>query len=117
MRLDAGQAMKRLRAFRDGSMADRRCRENMGRLRSVEGTERETAPGTRAEVYAACGRMSSRRVDGSLSQASRAAGATESKAAGEGEGSAGGGGDNAKSGRTIEHSEESYTSAYVSHSR
>jgi hypothetical protein len=45
----ARQAEKRVRAEWEGSMADRRCKENKGLFSRVEGTERETARARRAE--------------------------------------------------------------------
>jgi len=74
MREAERQAEKRERAVGEGSIAERRWRENKGRLRRVEGTERERAWGRRAEEWAACGRMSTMRAVGSSSQFGRASG-------------------------------------------
>lgn len=60
----------------DGSIADSFWREKAGRLRRVEGTQREMDLGMRAEKWAACGLMSTMRAAGSLSQEGRSAGAT-----------------------------------------
>jgi hypothetical protein len=62
------QAENLLRALAEGSMAQSFCKENKGRLRRVEGTQREMAWGMRAEVWAAWGRMSTMRAESSLSQ-------------------------------------------------
>lgn len=59
----------------DGSIADSCWSEKSGRLRRVDGTEREMARGIRAEEKAAWGRISTTRAVGSASQAWRAAGA------------------------------------------
>jgi hypothetical protein len=58
----------------DGSIADSRWSEKRGRLRRVDGTEREMARGIRADEKAAWGRMSTTRAAGSASQAGRSAG-------------------------------------------
>ena len=73
------QDEKRLIADGEESMAARRSSEKSGRLRRVEGTEREIARGTRAEEKAAGGRMSTMRAAWSLSQGSRSSGATTRK--------------------------------------
>lgn len=61
------QAENLVRALAEGSIAHSFCKENKGRLRRVEGTQREMAWGMRAEECAAWGRMSTMRAEGSWS--------------------------------------------------
>ena len=65
----------------DGSISESRWSEKRGRLRRVDGTEREMALGIRAEEKAAWGRMSTTRASGLASQAGRSAGAMAGKGA------------------------------------
>lgn len=90
MRDADGQQEKAERAEEDGSMGARRARENMGRLRRVEGTDKERAPGRRALAYALCGRMSRMRTWGSERRMGRSAGERAGKASGDMEDDVGG---------------------------
>lgn len=77
MRDAAGQVENRERAEEDGSICASLEREKRGRLRRVDGTERERARLMRAKTWAAWGRMSRMRVDVSEWYGKRAKGEME----------------------------------------
>src|SRR5882762_3122295 len=79
MRVAFGQALKQSQEEVDGSIAESFSRENKGRFRRVEGTQRESAREIRAVSKAAWGRISRIRILeelGSWRKSRRSAGVT-----------------------------------------